>query len=339
MQKGKLAALIGVAVGVLAAVAAAALAVVTPSKPYTVGIAEGYVTVPLLTVGDTVPETSDPSKQYQMVGIPDGLGARPNPGPTSTVWMNHELVHNTLSRTTIGEPRDRGPIVSKYILDSNGTPISGERAYDEVYLENTFVGPAPTEANRTPSFTRFCSASLAGKAEGLDTDIYFANEESGGANTFDGLGGLAVAITGNKAYGLPKLGHFAWENTLVQPNRRGKQVAMMGLEDGPADLNPANVNSQVYLYVGTKVKGSSSVLSRNGLDNGKLYVLAPVNPAVSSEESFANGTIDVKWVQVPNSNTTERCPARGGQRRRRRVPLRAARGRGSTRRTPTTSSS
>ena len=46
------------------------------------------------------------------------------------------------------------------------------------------------------------------------------------------------------------------------------------------------------------------MLSRNGLDNGKLYVLAPVNPAFSSEETFTSGSIDVKWVQVPNTNTT-----------------------------------
>ena len=173
-----------------------------------------------------------------------------------------------------------------------------------MYLENTLVGPAPTEANTTRSFARFCSASLAGLEEGFDANIYFANEESAGANTFDGLGGLAVAIVDNKAYGLPKLGHFAWENTLAQPSRGGKQVVLVGMEDGPSDLAPANSNSQVYLYVGTKERGSSSVLSRNGLDNGKLYVLAPVNPAFSSEETFTSGSIDVKWVQVPNTNTT-----------------------------------
>ena len=237
MLRGRSTAVLG-AIGLTAVVTTAvAVAAITPSKPYAVGIAEGYRTKVLLTVGDTVPETSDPSKQYQMVGIPDGLGAHRGKGQTTVLYMNHELVFNTPSRTTIGEPRDRGAVVSKYILDRNGTPISGERAYDEVYLENTFVGPAPTEANTTRSFSRFCSASLAGKAEGFDTEIYFANEESGGANTFDGLGGLAVAVIDNKAYGLPKLGHFAWENTLAQPNRGKKQVVLIGMEDGPAELD------------------------------------------------------------------------------------------------------
>ena len=293
--------LVGLTAVIATAVAAAAI---TPSKPYAIGIAEGYETKPLLTVGDTVPETSNPARQYQMVGIPDGLGAHKGRGRTTVLYMNHELGFNVPSRTTVGEPRDRGAVVSKYILDRRGNVVSGERAYDEVYLENTLVGPAPTEVNTTRSFARFCSASLAGKKEGFTTEIYFANEESGGANTFDGLGGLAVAVVDNKAYGLPKLGHFAWENTLAQPDPERRQVVLMGMEDGPADLNPANTNSQVYMYVGTTVPGASSILSRNGLDNGKLYVLAPVNPAFGSEETFTTGTIEVKWVQVPNANAT-----------------------------------
>ena len=178
------------------------------------------------------------------------------------------------SRTTLGEPRDRGAVVSRYILDRDGTPMSGERAYDEVYLENTYVGPAPTEANTTRSFARFCSASLAGKADGFDTEIYFANEESAGASTFDGLGGVAVAIVEQQGARPPearalRLGEHPRRS---RTSRGRKQVVLVGMEDGPSDLAVANSNSQVYLYVGTKERGSSSVLSRNGLDNGKLYV-------------------------------------------------------------------
>ena len=61
--------------GVVAIGAAASGGFQTTVQPYAVGIAEGYETEPLLSVGDTVPEASDPSKSYQMVGIPDGLGA------------------------------------------------------------------------------------------------------------------------------------------------------------------------------------------------------------------------------------------------------------------------
>ena len=43
-----------------------------------------YELTPLFSVDDSVPETSDPSQQYRMVGIPDGLGARANGDGTST---------------------------------------------------------------------------------------------------------------------------------------------------------------------------------------------------------------------------------------------------------------
>ena len=52
----------------------------------------------------------------------------------------------------------------------------------------------------------------------------------------------------------------------------------MGMEDGPFTLDPASENSQVYMYVGKKVRGhGAGVLRRNGLDNGELYVLVPEN--------------------------------------------------------------
>ena len=89
------------------------------------------------------------------------------------------------------------------------------------------------------------------------------------------MGGLAVAIVDNNLHTLPKLGRFAWENTLVQPTQ-GNKTVIMGMEDGPAVLDPAQENSQVYLYVGKKDRSrGASVLRRNGLDNGELYVLVP----------------------------------------------------------------
>ena len=93
MRKRTVAALVGV---VSLGVAAAAVAAISNTKPYTVGIAEGYETKRLISVGDTVPETSNPAKQYQMVGIPDGLGAHSNPDGTTTIFMNHELTSATV---------------------------------------------------------------------------------------------------------------------------------------------------------------------------------------------------------------------------------------------------
>ena len=130
------------------------------------------------------------------------------------------------------------------------------------------------------AFSRFCSGSLAGPPQGFDQWIYLTNEEEGTpANTFDGKGGLAVAIVDNNLYTLPKLGRFAWENTLVQPNQ-GNRTVIMGMEDGPAALDPGVENSQLYMYVGKKDRSArAGVLGRNGLDNGELYVLVSSDAA------------------------------------------------------------
>ncbi|MBA3348060.1 MAG: DUF839 domain-containing protein [Actinobacteria bacterium] len=290
----------GIAVAAALVAASAAVAGIAIIKPYAVGIDGGYYTQRLLSVGDTVPETSNPSKQFQMVGIPDGLGATKGKNGKTTLFMNHEFVFNTLSEPVLGEPLNRGPIVSKLILDKKGKVLSGERAYDTVYLDDTLVGPAPTVANTTRSFSRFCSASVAGRAEGFDRDIYLTNEESGGPSTFDGKGGLAVAVFDNEAHGLTALGHFAWENALVQSGT-GKYTVIMSMEDGPASQDRSQVNSQLYMYVGEKDRSKgATVLERNGLVGGDLYVFRSKDLTKNSESTYFNGSITGEWVSLGN---------------------------------------
>ncbi len=277
--------------------AGAAVAGIAIVKPYAVGIDGDYYTKRLLSVGDTVPETSNPSKQFQMIGIPDGLGAHKS-GDKRIVYMNHELVHNTLSEPVLGEPLNRGPIVSKLVLDRNGKVLSGERAYDTVYLEDTLVGPAPAVGNTTPSFSRFCSASLAGRDEGFDRCDLPRERGVRRPATFDGKGGVTVAIFDNEAHGVPALGHFAWENALVQRGT-GKYTVIMSMEDGPASQDRAQVNSQLYMYVGVKDRSNgATVLERNGLVNGTLYVFRSKDPARNSESTFLSGSIDGEWVSL-----------------------------------------
>lgn len=297
MLKGKKA--IVAAVLVVLGAAGAAAAGIAIIKPYAVGIDGDYYTKRLLSVGDTVPETSNTAKQFQMIGIPDGLGAyKERGGRTTTLYMNHELTHNTLSEPVVGEPLNRGPIVSKLTLNRQGKVVSGERAYDTVYLDDKLVGPAPTTANTTPSFSRFCSASLAGREQGFDRPIFLTNEESTGASTFDGKGGLAVAVFDNEAHGLTALGHFAWENALVQSGT-GRYTVIMSMEDGPASQDRAQSNSQLYMYVGEK-KPTGTVLERNGLVGGKLYVFRSKDLTRNSESTFLSGAIDGEWVSLGN---------------------------------------
>lgn len=282
----------------------------TSVKGYVVPIGDQYKVEALFSANDKVPEASRRGFFYRMVGIPDGLGAIDTSRGRSTLFMNHELGFAATSSPVVDAagnavgPAFRGAFVSKWTLDAKGNPVKGERAYDTIWAENTLLGPAPDASNvaQMPrQFGRFCSGDLAGEDDGFDRTIYFTNEEVGAAESFDGLGGLAVAIFDNELHTLPRLGRFSWENTLPQP-RRGNLTVIMGMEDGPASLDPAVGNSQVYMYVGKKErKRGSSVLRRNGLDNGELYVLVPNDPAQSSEVSFTGGSIKVKWALIPNA--------------------------------------
>lgn len=272
----------------------------TSIKPYVVPTAGSpYEIVPILSVGDRVPETSDAAKDYQMVGIPDGLGAQRNDDGTITLFMNHELGHGVLSQSTIPGPIERGTFISKYTLASNGSVLSGERAYDTIVDgEKGITLPAPTTANSTPSFARFCSGALAGIPEGFDRPIYFAGEESTGAATFDGKGGLQVVVIDNVLYTLPKLGRFSWENALPRPFQ-GNEVVIMCMEDGPS-----TPDSQLWMYVGKKEhRSAADVLERNGLNNGKLYAFRSKNLAKNSEAAFTTGSITGEWVEIPNVET------------------------------------
>lgn len=270
-----------------------------PVPPYAVSLLQGYETVPVLSVADRIPLTRQAGAEYQMVGIPDGLGAHAGPGQFVTVYMSHELTQNTLSEPFVGGPLNRGALVTKLIMRRDGTIVSGDRAYDFVYLDDTLVGPAADTTNTTRGFARFCSASLAGRAEGFDRPIYLANEESSGASTFDGLGGLAVAIFDGEAHGLTALGRFAWENALVQGNS-GQRTVIMCMEDGPTSQDPAQNNSQLYMYVGFKnYSPGATVLQRNGLVGGTLYAFRAFDAAMNSEVNYQTGTIAGEWVALP----------------------------------------
>ena len=81
--------------GATAAAVVLAMATSAPAatsvKPYVEQVGGDYQIRPLFSVADKVPVTSDPSRRYQMVGIPDGLGAHSNGDGTSTLFMNHAL--------------------------------------------------------------------------------------------------------------------------------------------------------------------------------------------------------------------------------------------------------
>jgi serralysin len=268
----------------------------TTVKPYAVPEGSHYLVTPLFSVGDRVAETSDPGLQYQMIGIPDGLGAHPSKHKTTILYMNHELRFDLPSEPIVGGPLNRGSFVSKLVLDQSGNVLSGERAYDSVFIEDTLVGPAAEMENSTPGFGRFCSAFLGTFKDGFDRRIFFTNEEADPPRTFDPKGASTVAVFDNEAHVLPRLGHFAKENSIAMP-ARGTRTVILSLEDGPN-----TPDSQLYMYVGKKVhRRGASDLSRNGLNNGILYVFASDDPSRNNELTFQTGTVEGHWAEIPNA--------------------------------------
>jgi secreted PhoX family phosphatase len=269
---------------------------VTSVKPYVVPVTPEYAFQPLLSVGDRVPRSSNPSQSYQLIGIPDGMGSYRDNGST-VLFINHELGNTTTSEPVVGQPLLRGTFVSKYVLDDYGRVTQGDLAYASVWSENTLVGPPADVNNTTPGFARFCSGSLSYKEAGFDRPIFFAGEESGGTGTFDGKGGLGIAIFDNELHTLPKFGRFPWENTLAQP-KKGYKTVLLGMEDGPT--TPDN---QLYMYVGMKDrKKGATGMRRNGLDNGVMYAFVSDTAGKTTELEFTEGSIEGHWAALPDAS-------------------------------------
>ena len=105
---------------------------------------------PLISVGDTLDD-------FFFEGIPDGIGAMPGESDTVEVFVNHEQ-----TRIPFGGTADfQMASVSHLTLAPNGEPLEGSVA----------IPP-------TAGFQRFCSATMAGPAEGLDDYLFFTGEEA-----------------------------------------------------------------------------------------------------------------------------------------------------------------
>lgn len=290
-----------VAVGAVALVAVATTVAGSKAPEYAVSRDGGYETKVLLSVGDQVRETSDKNKKFQMVGIPDGLGAVKD-GDETVVYMNHEFVSTVKTQPVIGGPLTKGSFVSKWVLKENGKVESGERAFDTVYVGNTLVGPAAEDVvgNTTRPFSRLCSGSVGTQADGFTLPIYFAGEEDDSSMAFSPDGGQGVAIFNDEAHVLPKLGKFQFENIL--PQRRtdgpsGKTVLLL-MEDGPA----TPLESQLYMYVGQK-GAVGTTLDQNGLTNGKLYALKVTGKTAEAAADATGALLGAEWVPVASPET------------------------------------
>lgn len=302
----------------LAVVSAAALVTVAATVAVAASVSQGpssshspYVlpapgqddvkVVSILTVGDNVPGTDADGPGYQMVGIPDGLGAFRGTGEpgndgdgvngvrkgnTFTVLMNHELPQSA------GIVRDHGAtgsFVSKWTIDSRTLQVlRGEDLIEQVVLAPGGVYAAP--AKGVP-IGRLCSAYLAEEAEmynkrtqnGYRGAIFFSGEEVGHE-------GRAFAhLLDGTSYELPWLGKMSWENLIVQPGT-GDRTVVVGMDD--------STPGQVYVYIGEKRKTGSPV-ERAGLVGGKLYGVAVDGFPVEPETGIPSGT-PFRLIEITN---------------------------------------
>ncbi|MGH2637295.1 MAG: alkaline phosphatase PhoX [Actinomycetota bacterium] len=211
--------------------------------------APGFVTEqdPMLALGPDAPRGSkltalissgDEFLGFMFEGIPDGIGFRPVGGRKIDVYVTHEQSHvpfggladfvdSSISRLTV-DTRTRT------ILDAS-------------------VALPPTEG-----FLRFCSAFMAGPAEGFDRFVFFANEETDDdvpvppgalygpdpAIAPNREGGYAVYLdTESGVYDtIPGMGRHNHENTVVVPGGWDEVVALSGDDTFNAP------SSQLYQY-------------------------------------------------------------------------------------------
>ena len=250
----------------------------TSVEPYVLPTVAGVSIDSLLTVDDLPAQNG-----YDMVGIPDGLGAFRQDGKV-VAFMNHELTDAEGITRAHGQ---KGSFVSRLEIDpASGAVTRGRDLIQDVtywdYQARQYA-PMPGRPDgatfgHTPAFSRFCSGYISEPGElfneaterGTTRQLYFANEESGDEGRV-----FSVRMNG-EARQLPRLGLFSWENTVSADNTTDTTV-VMGNEDG----NPG----QLRVYEGRKrPKGFPE--RRAGLTNGDLYVVDAVNEAVSTDAQF-----------------------------------------------------
>jgi Bacterial protein of unknown function (DUF839) len=267
------------------AVAASALAATgtgpsTTTDPYVEPVADGVDVTSLLAV-ETATDNGAATNGYQMVGIPDGLGATFGPiGNDFRLFMNHELNAGSGVARKHGVT---GAFVSDWTIDADTLEVEqGEDLIDPgvrywSYAAHAYSTDAAA-AGQDPRFARFCSGflSLPGQLyngetdNGYDGQIYFANEESG-----DGGRDFGVTTDG-RAQQLPRLGLFSWENSVVGMND-GDATCVQGQED--------TANGQLHVYIGQK-RDHGNAFDRAGLTNGRLFVVDVHNEDVSTDAQF-----------------------------------------------------
>ncbi len=253
------------------------------------GLPSASSLIPIISSGEQVDGVT-----FQ--GLPDGIGMTDGSAPHSVdVYVAHEETHVPFG----GSADFQDASVTKLTLNTSNGPGRAGVLNVEVPL-----GP---EAG----FIRFCSSAMLGTAEGFDTDVYFANEETNdaglpvpdaapyGPDQFPGDGtrqaGYAVALdtaTGEytQVAGLGRLNH---ENTVGLRGYDG--ISLLTTDD-----TFSRPSAQVYMY---RADDQAAVMG----DTGHLWAFRATGKngeAVDPADPF-NGANDYNDVQPGDSLSGE----------------------------------
>lgn len=259
----------GLAAAAIVAVAVAATAFKTAKPAQLVPLEAGVVIDPILSVSDIVPGTGNPPDRpdYQMTGIPDGLGAY-----RVKARENDDEEGEDLRRpaSTLGESARTIDVLMNHELDGGGPdspPGVGARVSQvtiDVATRSALDAWYPIDGSE--GFLRFCSSTLAlidGKP------LYFTGEEATNTGALtpdpsDGLGRGGSSLVLDAETGLWRetrhFGLLPHENNV--PVQRLARAVVLTTEDG----DPAGNKSQLYAYIAPSF--NTAITGRKG----SLYV-------------------------------------------------------------------
>ncbi|MCZ6491738.1 MAG: DUF839 domain-containing protein [Acidobacteria bacterium] len=259
------------------------------------GVPAGSSVLAILSSGEMI-------NGFTFQGIPDGIGLAPaNSGSGVDVFVNHE-------ETTVpffGSSDFQDASVSRVTLN----------------LSTGAVTAASVALPASEGYLRFCSASMAGPAEGLDNYIFFTGEETNdivdvaaGATTYGSdpsiapqrQGGYAVILdpASGAFTAVPGLGRMNHENTIVVPGG-WSQIAVLTTDD---TFNAPS--AQLYLYLANSEshiwtdQGSLWAFQVTRTDDGSVDQTDPFNGANDYLDIQPGDDFQGKFIRVPKQVAT-----------------------------------
>ena len=236
---------------VVAMAPALAAGFLTPQAPFITldaGVPAGSSVKAIISSGETV-------NGFLFEGLPDGIGVKPGEAPdTVEVYVAHE-------QTTVpffDEADFQDASVSHLTLNTASGDMEGA-----VLAADVAIGPEN-------GYLRFCSASMAGPAEGFDDYTFFTGEEandiidvvpgapygSDPAIAPQRQAGYAVALntSNGEAANIPGFGRLNHENTIALAD--WNKIVLLSTDDtfsGPS--------AQLYMYLANR---QDNVFADNG---------------------------------------------------------------------------